>query len=112
MNWKISFSWSCRLFSKPHWCPSNRDHLKERWCGGTIINLLRNPIYTGAYYYNKRQHVPAKRRNMPGDAPPRKHNSSRVTRPREEWIAIEVPSIVDQETWELAREQLQRNKER
>src|SRR6266508_3334739 len=27
MNWKISFSWSCRLFSKPHWCPSNRDHL-------------------------------------------------------------------------------------
>ena len=85
---------------------------KERWCSGTIINLLRNPIYTGAYYYNKRQHVPAKRRNMPGDAPPRKHNSSRVTRPREEWIAIEVPSIVDQETWELAREQLQRNKER
>ena len=85
---------------------------KERWCGGTIINLLRNPIYTGSYYYNKRQHVPAKRRNMPGDAPSRKHNSSRVTRPREEWIAIEVPSIIDQETWELAREQLQRNKER
>ncbi len=29
MNWKISFSWSCRLFSKPHWCPSNRDHLNS-----------------------------------------------------------------------------------
>ena len=85
---------------------------KERWCGGTIINLLRNPVYTGAYCYNKRLHVPAKRRNMPGDAPPRKHNSSRVTRPREEWITIEVPAIIDQETWEQAREQLQRNKER
>ncbi len=49
---------------------------------------------------------------MPGDAPPRKHNSSRVTRPREEWIPIEVPAIIDQETWEQAREQLRRNKER
>ena len=42
---------------------------RERWCGGTIINILRNPVYTGTYYYNKRLHVPAKRRNMPGDAP-------------------------------------------
>jgi site-specific DNA recombinase len=85
---------------------------KERWCGGTLINLLRNPVYTGTYCYNKRLHVPAKRRNMPGDAPPRKHNSSRVTRPREEWIAIGVPAIIEQETWEQARAQLQRNKER
>jgi site-specific DNA recombinase len=85
---------------------------KDRWCGGTIINLLRNPVYTGTYYYNKRQYVPAKRRNMPGDAPQRKHNSSRVTRPREEWVAIEDPPIIDQETWEQAREQLRRNKER
>jgi site-specific DNA recombinase len=35
-----------------------------------------------------------------------------VTRPREEWIPIEVPAIIDQETWDQAREQLQRNKER
>ena len=85
---------------------------KERWSDGTIINLLRNPVYTGTYYYNKHQHVPAKRRNMPGNAPPRKYNSSCVTRPREEWIPIEVPAIIDQETWEQAREQLQRNRER
>lgn len=87
-------------------------HGKERWGDGTLINLLRNPVYTGTYYYNKRLHVPAKRRNMPGEAPPRKHNSSRVTRPREEWIAISVPAIIDQATWQQAREQLQRNKER
>lgn len=85
---------------------------KERWCGGKIINLLRNPIYTGTFYYNKRLHVPAKRRNLPGDAPARKYNSSCVQRPQEEWIAIEVPAIIDQETWEQARRQLQLNKER
>jgi site-specific DNA recombinase len=87
-------------------------HGKERWGSGTIINLMRNPVYTGVFYYNKKQYVPAKRRNMPGDGPPRKHNSSRVIRPQEEWIPIKVPAIIDQETWDLAREQLQRNKER
>jgi site-specific DNA recombinase len=81
---------------------------RERWCDGTLINLLRNPVYTGTYCYNKKQYVPAKRRNLPGDAPPR----SRIARPKEEWVAIEVPAIIDQETWEQAREQLQRNKER
>jgi len=85
---------------------------KERWCGGTIINILRNPVYTGTFYYNKKQYVPAKRRNMPGEAPPRKHNSSRVRRPEDEWIPIPVPRIIDQETWDLARQQLQLNKER
>src|SRR5215813_8583741 len=87
-------------------------HGKERWGSGTIINLMRNPVYTGVFQYNKKQYVPAKRRNMPGDGPTRKHNSSRVTRPKEEWIPIEVPAIIDQETWDQALEQLQRNKER
>lgn len=85
---------------------------RTRWSGGTIINLLRNPIYTGTYHYNKRQYVKAKRQNMPGDGPPRKHNSSRVWRPEEEWIAITVPAIIDQDTWDLARKQLRLNKER
>ena len=87
-------------------------HGKERWGSGTIINLMRNPVDTGVFYYNKKQYVPSKRRNMPVDRPPRKHNSSRVVRPQEEWIPINVPAIIDQETWDQAREQLQRNKER
>ncbi|HEX2490043.1 MAG TPA: recombinase family protein, partial [Blastocatellia bacterium] len=44
-------------------------HGKERWGSGTLVNLMRNPVYTGLYHYNKRQHVPAKRRNMPGAVP-------------------------------------------
>ena len=87
-------------------------HGKERWSSGTIINLMRNPVYTGVFHYNKKQYVPAKRKNMPGNGPTRKHNSSRVIRPQEEWIPVKVPAIIDQETWERAREQLQRNKER
>src|SRR5215831_7601602 len=63
-------------------------HGKERWGSGTLVNLMQNPVYTGLYHYNKRQHVPAKRRNMPGAGPTKKHNSSRVIRPKEEWIPI------------------------
>jgi site-specific DNA recombinase len=55
----------------------------ERWSDGTIINLLRNTVYTGRYCYNKHQHVPAKRKNMPGGAPPRKPElQSRDSPPR------------------------------
>jgi site-specific DNA recombinase len=90
----------------------------ENCAGKLVINkaeaevVRRNPVYTSTSCYNKRLHVPAKRRNMSSAAPPRKHNSSRVTRPREEWIAIEVPAIIEQETWEQARAQLKRNRER
>lgn len=87
-------------------------HGKERWGSGTIINLLHNPVYTGIFYYNKKQYVPGKRRNMPGAGLPRKHHSSRVIRPKEEWIPIQVPALLEPETWDLARAQLQRNKER
>src|SRR5262245_19514178 len=51
---------------------------RARWCDGTIINLLRNPVYTGTYCYNKKMHIPARRRNMPGEGPPRQQNSSSV----------------------------------
>lgn len=38
--------------------------------------------------------------------------SGRAWRDKEEWIPIKVAAIIDLETWELAREQLQLNRER
>ena len=37
---------------------------------------------------------------------------SHAERPKEEWIPVKVPAIVDPETWELAQEQLKKNRER
>src|SRR5262245_57651677 len=87
-------------------------HGNSRWAGGYVTNLLRNPIYTGTYYYNRRKQAKAQRRNLPATGPATKPRSSRVWRPQEEWIAVPVPAIVDQETWDLARQQLQLNRER
>ena len=86
-------------------------HGKPRWAGGFLVNLLRNPVYTGTYYYNKRRQVKAQRKNMPATRPTR-HHSSRGWRDKEEWIPVPVPAIIDLETWELARQQLQLNRER
>jgi len=86
-------------------------HGKERWARGYIINLLRNPVYTGTYHYNRRQQVPSQRKNLTTTAaqPARR---SHVWRPEAEWIPIAVPTIIDQETWDLAQQQLQLNRER
>ena len=83
-----------------------------RWSAGYIRNLLGNSVYRGIYYYNKRKLVQATRRNMPAQGPLKPRRTGRVVRPKEEWIAIEVPAIVDPETWELAQQQLRLNRER
>ena len=54
----------------------------------------------------------ATRRNMPAQGPLKPRRTGRVVRPKDEWIAIEVPAIVDPETWELAQQQLRLNHER
>lgn len=36
----------------------------------------------------------------------------RAQRPKEEWIEVRVPAIIDPETWELAQKQLKKNRDR
>ena len=87
-------------------------HGNPRWAGGYVTNLLRNPIYTGTYYYNRRKQAKAQRRNLPAVGSVTKSRSSRMWRPQEEWIAVPVPAILEQETWEVARQQRQLNRAR
>ncbi len=84
------------------------------WCQSTVIEILRDPMYKGEAYYNRTVAVDAKRPKMergykdlrPGN------RRSRAARPRDEWIQVRVPAIVDDQTWELAQAQLARNRER
>ena len=63
------------------------------WRQATLSNMIRNEVYKGTAHYNKRT----------GRLP------NRIRRPRSEWIAIEVPAIVDAATWERANRQLDEN---
>jgi len=84
----------------------------SRWERSTIWGILRNSAYKGKACYGKtkqaeRQKVTRPLRQRGGFAP---RCSSNRERPREEWIEVPVPAIVNEETFAHAQEQLEQNK--
>ena len=53
----------------------------RRWTNGRVNELLRNPIYIGKYYFNKKMHKTGERK------------------PEKEWILINVDSIIDEDVF-------------
>jgi site-specific DNA recombinase len=84
--------------------PSSRKHAITTgvWHPATIAHILHNTAYIGTMYEGKTQALPGKQN------PDKKTRHRRV--PREEWIPIAVPPIIDQGTFEAAHVQLERNK--
>jgi site-specific DNA recombinase len=84
--------------------PFDRKHAMTAsvWHPATIAHMLHNSAYIGTMYDGKTQGLPGKRN------PDKKTRHRRV--PREEWIAVTVPPIIDQATFEAAQVQLARNK--
>ncbi len=72
---------------------------KAVWGHSTVGRLLRNEAYLGTVYYNRREAIEG--------ADPRRGARHRKTRyrerPREEWIPIPVPAIIDQATFAAAQ---------
>ncbi len=84
----------------------------SRWERSTIWAMLRNPAYVGRACFGKTEHTPRQRTTRPlrqkGGHSPR--CSSNQERPKQEWIEIAVPAIIDEETFSLAGERLEQNK--
>ena len=83
-----------------------------RWERSTVWGMLRNPTYRGTACFGKtrrarRQRVTRPLRLRGGVA---SRDSANHERPREEWIEIPVPAIVDETTFARAQELLQENK--
>lgn len=80
---------------------------RHPWSASTVHHILSDPIYTGVAYLNRYRYVrPLKPRqhSSRGD-----ENTVRQLRPRDEWIAVPVPPIIDQYRADLAQAQLARN---
>ena len=60
-----------------------------QWCRATVGKILSREAYIGTWYYGKR-------------------NNSHQN-PHEWWLAVEVPPLVDIETWELAQKRRKLN---
>jgi site-specific DNA recombinase len=92
-----------RLAARP-WRPRNG---KRLWSQAVVHRILSDPLYAGTAYANRNELVAPRR---PRSAGPRAGlPTCRKPRPREEWIPIPVPAIVDTMTHQDASEQLARN---
>jgi site-specific DNA recombinase len=93
-----------RLNAGPHFPRSGR----HPWSPSVVHHILADPVYAGTAYANRYSFVPPKkpRRNQG----PRSHEAScRQPKPRELWIAIPVPPLVEADAWDRAQAQLARN---
>jgi site-specific DNA recombinase len=84
-----------------------------RWERSTVWGVLRNPAYAGRACFGKtewreRQRITRRARQRASRSP---RKSSSQERPCQEWIEIPVPALVTEETFALAQEQLQKNKQ-
>jgi len=68
------------------------------WNPHTVAKMLRNETYMGVWHWGKTRRV--KRGDRIVQEP----------RPREEWLSLPVPALVDETTWQRAQVQLGRNK--
>ncbi len=80
---------------------------RHPWSPSTVHHILPDPVYTGTAYANRYEFVAAKKPR------PRKPTYSGVgcrrLRPKDQWIPIAVPALIDQDTWDRAQAQLARN---
>src|SRR5581483_8516170 len=81
---------------------------KRPWSSSTVHHILADPVYAGTAYANRYRYVsPKKPRAARG--PRSQEASCRQLKPQAEWIAIPVPALVEQATFDQARAQLARN---
>ena len=85
---------------------------KPLWGHSTVWRMLCNPAYNGKAAFGKTQCVPTVKLTRPARLKGQ-GTIGRVNkrdRPREEWIEIPVPALVDETTFELAQKRLAENK--
>jgi site-specific DNA recombinase len=92
-----------RLAAGP-WRPRNG---KRLWSSAVVHRILSDPVYVGTGYHNRYVFEAPKRPRKRG--PRSGERTCRRPRPREEWVAIPVPALIDAATQQQAAAQLARN---
>lgn len=72
------------------------------WHRGVVNQIIRNPVYTGVFYANRYSCTDI---GLNRYRPPEERVRVRL-RPREEWIPVAVPVIVERRLWEEAQERI------
>jgi site-specific DNA recombinase len=86
------------------WFPRSGRH---PWSPSVVHHVLSEPVYAGTTYVNRYDFVEAKKPRS--RKPSYSGKGCRRMRPREQWIPVPAPAIVDQVLWDRAQTQLARN---
>lgn len=82
----------------------------KAWSTATLCGILTNPVYAGKVYAGRVRYRPARIRRSATHPIGHPHCSSDPL-PEEEWVFVaEVPAMVSQEQFDLAKEKLSKNK--
>src|SRR5208283_4450302 len=84
------------------------------WYPSTIRGMLDNPAYMGRAAFGRAHFLAPRPRLRPvrGHLKPSPRATSRIAAPRDEWIEIPVPALIDPAMFEAARGQLDENRTR
>jgi site-specific DNA recombinase len=87
---------------------------KEHWDHKTIWDMLKNPAYKGEAAFGKTRWMPVgPRLRAPRGRPVQSRRGyAGNDAPREEWITIPVPALVDPALFDAVQEQLEENRRR
>jgi len=80
----------------------------DRWRASTLGIMLRNEVYIGKMHQFRQYRVESRLRRQLST---RNKKTSQVLRPKEEWITVEVPSLVPNELFEAVQRKLKKNAE-
>jgi len=79
----------------------------KRWNVASVRGMLRSPTYTGVAYSGRTRPAPARQRQSA--LQPVGPGQSQQPAPAEEWMAVPVPALISEETFEAAQHRLDRH---
>src|SRR2546425_2901510 len=79
----------------------------QRWNVTSVRGILRSPTYTGVAYSGRTRPTPARQRKSA--LQPVGPGQSQQPAPAEEWMAVPVPALISEETFEAAQHRLDRH---
>ena len=85
-----------------------RESKRGVWSTSTLSTLFRNTTYIGEAHYG-RSYAVVPEKPLKNEVYKKVKKTSRRLRPKEEWITISVPAIVDRELFEKVGRQLKSN---
>jgi site-specific DNA recombinase len=71
----------------------------QRWWKASIHSMITNMTYAGRMYLNRYNHEGEHKNRF---LPPERRNKA-TERPREQWIEVAVPAIIDEPLWEAVQ---------